>query len=149
MMWRLLRWMAGKKGDMVWNTLVIVTVMLPLMGLTLDIPRYFILRSTLQDAADAAAEAAAQTLDASALINSGATQLWSSEAIRSAHNTFAAVAAPASSRGYHLGIRYVSINEGPDEVIVVAYGRLCYMFGLTPEVTIQVRARSRYRHIGF
>ena len=148
-MWRFLRWIAGKKGDMVWNTLVIVTVMLPLMGLTLDIPRYFILRSTLQDAADAAAEAAAQTLDASALINSGATQLWSSEAIRSAHNTFAAVAAPASSRGYQIGISAISIDESADQVEVVAYGKLRYMFGLTPEVTIQVRALSRYRHIGF
>ncbi len=145
-MWRLLRWIAGKKGDMVWNTLVIVTVMLPLMGLTLDIPRYFILRSTLQSAADAAAEAAAQTLDAAAFVNSGDVQL-SDYAVRSANDTFGAVAAPMTAKGYNLSLDGVSIDEGADEVSVAAHGDIRYLFGLTPSVAIRVTGKSRYRSI--
>jgi hypothetical protein len=45
---------------MVWNALVIVTVLLPLAGLAIDVPRYFALRSRLQIAADTGAEAVAR-----------------------------------------------------------------------------------------
>ena len=44
----------GSRGDMVWNALIIVTVLLPLSGLAIDVPRYFALRSRLQAAVDAA-----------------------------------------------------------------------------------------------
>ncbi len=147
-MWRLLRWMTGKRGDMVWNALVIVTVMIPLMGLTVDIPRYFILRTTLQNAADAAAEAAAQTLDAGAFINEGDVSL-ASYATDSATRVFYATAAPAADRGYAISLDGVSIDERADEVTVTASGRLRYLFGLTPEVTISVQAASRFRSLGF
>ena len=147
-MWRLLRWMAGKKGNMVWNALVIVTVMIPLMGLTVDIPRYFILRSTLQNAADAAAEAAAQTLDAGTFINAGDVSL-ASYAVDSAYSTFNAVAAPVAAKGYAISLNGVSVDEGANEVVVTASGSLRYLFGLTPEVTISVQATSRFRSLGF
>ncbi len=147
-MWRLLRWMTGKKGDMVWNALVIVTVMIPLMGLTLDIPRYFILRTTLQNAADAAAEAAAQTLDAGAFVNAGDVQL-ADYAVSSAYNTFSAVAAPVAAKGYAISLNGVSVDESADEVVITASGRLRYLFGLTPEVTISVQAASRFRSLGY
>lgn len=145
---RLARWMLSRQGDMVWNALVIVTVMLPLMGLTLDIPRYFILRSTLQSAADAAAEAAAQTLDAGAFINAGEVSL-ASYATDSAARVFYAVAAPASDRGYGIALDGVSIDESNDTVAVTAHGALRYLFGLTPEVAIHVQASSRFRSLGY
>ena len=56
---------------MVWNALVIVTVLLPLAGLAIDVPRYFALRSRLQIAADAGAEAAARAVDDPALHQHG------------------------------------------------------------------------------
>ena len=37
------QWLLGRRGDMVWNALVIVTVLLPLAGLAIDVPRYFAL----------------------------------------------------------------------------------------------------------
>ncbi len=58
-------------GDMVWNALIIVTVLLPLSGLAIDIPRYFALRSRLQGAVDAAAEAAARQVDIPHFMNTG------------------------------------------------------------------------------
>ena len=148
-MWRLLRWMAEKKGDMVWNALVVVTVMIPLMSLAVDIPRYFILRSTLQNAADAAAEAAAQTLDASAFINSGDTALWASEAQRSAQRVFYAVAAPLADKGFVIVLDGISIDEANDTVSASAHGDIRYMFGLTPTVTLRAQSRSDFRTLGF
>jgi len=145
-MWRLLRWFTNKRGDMVWNALVIVTVMIPLMGLTLDIPRYFILRSTLQNAVDAAAEAAAQTLDAAAFINEGDVRL-SDYAIQSAHITFYAVASPMAERGYDMALEGISIDEGRNEVVATGYGQIRYMFGLTPTVTLRASGKSFYRSI--
>ncbi len=59
---------------MVWNALVIVTVLLPLAGLAIDVPRYFALRSRLQIAADAGAEAAARAVDIRHYINTGETR---------------------------------------------------------------------------
>ena len=146
MMGRLLRWMAGKRGDMVWNTLVIVTVMLPLMGFTLDISRYFILRNTLQNAADAAAEAAAQTLDAGALINAGETRL-DDYAARSASNAFYAAASPMTAKGYALSLDGIDVDESNDQVTATAHGEIRYLFGLTPAVAIRVQGRSSYRSI--
>ncbi len=138
--------MTAKKGDMVWNTLVIVTVMLPLMGLSLDIPRYFILRNTLQNATDAAAEAAAQTLDAGALINAGDAKL-SSYAAQSAAIAFSAAASPMTARGYHLSLDGVAVNESANEVSATAHGDIRYLFGLTPAVTLHASGKSRYRSI--
>ena len=146
MMWRLLRWLTEKRGDMVWNTLVIVTVMLPLMSFTLDIPRYFILRSTLQNAADAAAEAAAQTPDAAALINAGDTRL-ADFAARFARDAFYAAASPMTARGYTLSLDDISIDEAHNRVTATAHGDIRYFFGLTPPVTIRVQAQARYRSI--
>jgi len=142
----LLRWLTGKRGDMVWNTLVIVTVMLPLMGFTLDIPRYFILRSTLQNAADAAAEAAAQTLDAAAFINAGETRL-DDDAARSASNAFYAAASPMTAKGYALSLDGIRIDEANDRVTTAAHGEIRYLFGLTPAVAIRVQGQSSYRSI--
>ena len=65
------QWLLGRRGDMVWNALVIVTVLLPLAGLAIDVPRYFALRSRLQIAADAGAEAAARAVDIRALHQHG------------------------------------------------------------------------------
>ena len=146
-MWPLLRWLLGKRGDMVWNTLVIVTVLLPLMGLTLDVPRYFILRSTLQNATDAAAEAAAQTTDAASFINAGDQELLSSGAIQYAHRAFVAVAAPMNAKGYHLTIDSISIDESHDRVTVTAHGDIQYLLGMTPRVAVSVQGSSRFRSI--
>ena len=144
---RLLRWLTNKRGDMVWNTLVIVTVMLPLMSLTLDIPRYFILRSTLQNAADAAAEAAARTVDAETLIYSGGQDLLPSGAVQYAHMAFDAVASPMNAKGYNLSLDGISINESQDRVTATAHGQISYMFGLTPSVTISARSESWFRSL--
>ena len=143
---KLWRWLAEKRGDIVWNTLVIVTVMLPLMGFTLDIPRYFILRSTLQNAVDAAAEAAAQTLDAAAFINAGEIRL-DDYAASSANNAFYAAASPMTDRGYNMVLDGIHIDEANDRVTAAAHGEIRYIFGLTPAIAIRVQGQSSYRSI--
>jgi uncharacterized membrane protein len=144
---RLLRWLTNGRGDMVWSALVIVTVMIPLMGLTLDIPRYFILRSTLQNAADAAAEAAAQTADGAAFIHAGDQELLAGSALQYAQRVFTEAAAPLSAKGSHLALDGFSIDESGNRVIVTAHGDIRYLFGLAPRVTLHVRGASRFRSI--
>ena len=57
------RWLVGDEGNMVWHALILITVLIPLASLTIDVPRYYTLRSRLQLAADAAAESASRCLD--------------------------------------------------------------------------------------
>ena len=143
----LLRWLIGNKGDMVWNALVIITVMIPLMGLTIDVPRYFILRSTLQNAVDAAAESAAQTTDAAAFINAGDQRLLDRGAVLYAHRVFDAVAAPMTAKGYDLVLDGIHIDEARHRVTATGHGALRYLFGLTPSVTLRVQGTSSFRSI--
>ena len=85
---RLWSFVVGRKGDMVWNALIIVTVLLPLSGLAIDVPRYFALRSRLQAAVDAAAEAAARQVDIAHYQNTGETRLDADRYAGEAHWAF-------------------------------------------------------------
>ena len=54
---------------------MLITVLVPLAGLAIDVPRYFTLRARLQLAADAAAEAAARSVDIPHFRNTGEVRL--------------------------------------------------------------------------
>ncbi len=143
----LLNWLRGRRGDLVWSTLVIVTVLLPLGGLSLDVPRYFLLRSNLATAADAAAAAAAQCVDTPHFQNTGETRLLPDCALAEARDAFAASLHNLDPATYHPRFVSLSIDEGRDEVTVRATGDLRLIFGLTPAFTVHVTAVSRYRMI--
>ncbi len=143
----LLNWLRDCRGDLVWSTLVIVTVLLPLGGLSLDVPRYFLLRSNLATAADAAAAAAAQCVDAPHFQNTGETRLLPDCALAEARDAFVASLHNLDPATYHPRFVSLSIDEGQDEVTVRAAGDLRLIFGLTPAFTVNVSAVSRYRMI--
>jgi len=119
-MQRLLTWLRDTKGDLVWTTLVLVAVLIPLGGLSIDVSRYFLLRSTLATGADAAAAAAAQCLDIPHFQNTGDTRLISSCAASEARGAFAANVADLDSATYHPQFTAISIDESLDEVDVNA-----------------------------
>jgi len=143
----LLRWLLGRRGDMVWNALIIVTVLLPLSGLAIDVPRYFALRSRLQIAADAGAEAAARTVDIRHYINTGETRLEPDRYAGEAAWAFETAVADLRARGYTASLDGVDLDEGADAVSTRASGTIRLFYNLAPPVTMHVGATSWYRMI--
>jgi hypothetical protein len=140
-------WLLGRRGDMVWNALVIVTVLLPLAGLAIDVPRYFALRSRLQIAADAGAEAAARAVDVRHYINTGETRLEPDRYAGEAGWAFEIAVTDLRARGYTANLDGVDLDEGADAVSTRASGTIRLFYNLTPPVTVRVTATSWYRMI--
>ncbi len=141
------RWLCGRAGDMVWNALVIVTVLLPLSGLAIDVPRYFALRSRLQAAVDASAEAAARQVDIAHYQNTGETRLDTDTYGGEAHWAFETAVTDLRARGYTASFENLSVDEAADAVTVDASGTIRLFYNLTPPVTVRVSATSWYRMI--
>lgn len=137
-------WLRDRRADMVWNAIIVAFVMVPIASLTVDVPRYFILKSRLQAAADAAAQAAVQQVDIAAFQESGEISLRDDYAAE-AHRVFADAAQAMSLGGY--SARIVGIGMGDHEVTVRAAGDMRLLFGMTPRVTVSAEATSRYRMV--
>jgi len=142
---RLRAFFSGRKADMVWNTLVTVSVLLPLLSMTIDIPRYFRLRSTLQAAADAAAEAAARCVDVPVFYQTGDVRLDTACAHSDAYAVFDAATASLRSTGYYPALTGLYIDESQNRVEARAQGTIRLFFGLSPRFTVRVEAWSRFR----
>lgn len=141
------RFLTGRSGDMVWNALVIVTVLLPLAGLAIDVPRYFALRSRLQIAADAGAEAGARAVDIRHYINTGETRLEPGRCGGEAAWAFDTAVADLRARGYTANLDGVDLDEDADAVSTRASGTIRLFYNLLPPVTVHVGATSWYRMI--
>ena len=138
-------WLRGRRGDMVWNALVIVTVFLPLAGLAIDVPRYFALRSRLQIAADAGAEAAARQVDIPHYQNTGETRLNVDTYPGEAHWAFETAVTNLRAHGYTATFDNLSVDEVADAVTVDASGTIRLFYNLLPPVTVHTSATSEYR----
>ncbi len=135
----------GRAGDMVWNALIIVTVLLPLSGLAIDAPRYFALRSRLQIAADAAAEAAARQVDIRHFGNSGETRLDPATYAGEAAWAFETAVADLRARGYTANFDDLVVDEAIDAVTATASGTIRLFYNVSPPVTVHVSTTSWYR----
>lgn len=142
---QLLNWLGDKRGDLVWTTLVLVAVLIPLGGLSIDVSRYFLLRSTLATGADAAAAAAAQCLDVPHFQNTGDTRLLGDCAAAEAQDAFAANVADLDAAVYRPQFIDITVDETIDQVNVSVQGGIRLIFGMTPAFTVEVQASSRYR----
>lgn len=134
----------GRQGDLVWNTLVVITVLIPLAGLAIDVPRYFTLRTRLQLAADAAAEAAARSVDIPHFRETGEVRL-AGDAYGNAAAEFARATGDLAARGYAPALGAIQVDEGGDTVTVHASGTTQIFFALSPRFTVPVVAQSRFR----
>ncbi len=139
-----LAFVLGRRGDLVWNTLILVTVFLPLAGLSLDVPRYFVLRSRLQNATDAATQAAVQQVDIPCFQNTGETQLKDTYA-GEAYWAFNIAVASLRSHGYTATLDSLQRDEVADAVTATASGTMRLFYNLTPPVTVRVSTTSQYR----
>lgn len=145
MLKHLTAWLNNRQGDMVWSAVVLTAIILPLASLTLDVPRYYVLRSRLQLAADAAAEATAQCVDVAHFQHTGETQLqyWCQWGEPPA--VFQPIVQPLLDKGYRPRLTAIEVDEVADTVTVRAAGDTRLFFGLTPPLTLEVSARSGYR----
>jgi len=139
------QWLSCNRADLVWSSIVVVAVLVPLAALTLDVPRYFILRSRLQLAADATAEAAAQCVDIPHFQNSGETRLDPWCVYGDAESLFHQTAAPLRAKGYGVYLAFLGIDPALQSVTVYAQGDMPVFFALTPRLTVRAQATSRYR----
>ena len=130
---------------MIWSSIVLITVLLPLASLTIDVPRYYVLRSRLQLAADAATEATAQCVDVVHFQHTGETRLQAWCQADEPTLIFQPIVQPLLDKGYRPRLTAVEVDEAADTVTVRAAGETRLFFGLTPPVTLEVSARGGYR----
>ena len=140
-------WLLGRRGDMVWSALIIVTVLLPLAGLAIDVPRYFALRSRLQSAVDASAEAAARAVDIRHYVNTGETRLEPDRYAGEATWAFETAVVDLRTRGYTARLDGIDLDEAADAVSTRASGTIRLFYNLAPPVAVRVTATSWYRMI--
>jgi hypothetical protein len=138
-------WLRDQRGDMVWNALVIVAVLLPLAGLTIDVPRAFILRARLQAACNAASEAAARAIDVPHFRDTGEVRLDAGKAFASAQNYFAAGTSSLAGGGYQPAMTGFDVDASQRAVTVRATGVMRAMFGLVGDFQVSTASTSWYR----
>ncbi len=130
---------------MVWNALVIVAVLLPLAGLTIDVPRVFILRARLQGACNAASEAAARTIDVAHFRDTGDVRLDAGRALTNAQSYFAAGTSSLAGGGYQPVMTGFQIDPGQRAVTIKAVGSMRAIFGLVGDFQVSAASTSWYR----
>ncbi len=138
-------WLADRRGDMVWNALIIVTILLPLASLCIDVPRYFILRARLQAACNAASEGAARAVDVAYFQTTGQTRLDPGQAANNASALFTAGVSSLTGRGYSSSLSGFAIDDAAGTVTVQGTGSMRALFGLTPPFQLHLSSMSWYR----
>ena len=139
------RWLTDNAGDMVWQTVVLVSVLLPLASLCIDVPRYFTLRSRLQLALDGATQAAAQCVDFRHFQNVGETRLLPDCVQSESRLVFAHATQDIQSKGYQPALGNITVDEQRDLVSGSAHGTTTLFFGLSPHFEVTVEAVSLVR----
>ena len=138
----------GSRGDMVFNALVIVAVLLPLASMTVDVPRYLIMRARLQAAANNAAEAAAsQCIRTDVFRNTGRALLDTGCAWSVAQDVFSETASPMSAKGYDMTLDDLTVNQSRRQVDALASGTTMVFFGTFPGKRVHVHGRSLFRMV--
>jgi hypothetical protein len=130
---------------MVWNALIVVTVLLPLAGLTIDVPRYFILRARLQAACNAAGEAAARAVDVPYFQETGETRLVAGDALANAQAYFAAGVSSLAGGDYSPAFTGFAIDGAQRAVTVQGSGTMRLLFNTTPAFVVTASSTSWYR----
>jgi hypothetical protein len=139
------RFLEDVRGDMIWGTIIVASVLLPLASLSIDVPRYYTLRSTLQSAADAAAEGASRCVNGPVFENMGEDFLYASCVGREAVSRFYGTANSLAGKGF--SYRIVGVSLGYRSVTVRAEGSARVFFGILPGFTVHVQATSNYRPV--
>ena len=131
--------------NMAMFALVLAFLLAPMTTLVVDVPRYFILRATLQSAVDAAAEAAARCVDVAWYQERGESRLDVDCARVEARRYFGVVTADAGT-GYAFHLEEIAIDEAADTVTARGSGTLTTFLGdLIPRITVNAAGTSGFR----
>ncbi len=141
-------WLFGRRGDMVWSAIVIVTVMLPLASLTIDIPRYFRLSGQLSQALETTGQGLVNTcLDMGHFEQSGQVRLVDVCLYYESGALFILNTQDLAWRGYQPLLTNFGYNPSTQRLHVEGEGTLTVFFGLTPAITIRRSVESRVRMV--
>jgi hypothetical protein len=146
MLQTLRRFQADRRAD-VWAFLAVALlfVALPLASLTVDVVRGLFVRTHLQVAADAACQAAANTLDAAVFQNTGVQQIDPDLARVHAASVFYGTLADASVVGFTPAL---SVGfPGATSAACQATASIAHIIPLTPPMTAMVETTSQMRVI--
>jgi hypothetical protein len=144
MLQTLRRFQADRQAD-VWAFLAVVLlfVALPLASLTVDVVRGLYVRTHLQVAADAACQAAANTLDTAVFQTTGLQQIDPGQARANAASVFYGTLADASVVGFTPAL---SVGfPGATSAACHATASVAHIIPLTPPMTAMVETTSQMR----
>jgi uncharacterized membrane protein len=138
----------GEQGaTLAFLAILFATIFLPLMAIAVDLPRLIWLRSQMQAAADAAAEAGAVygvdvdywQSTGNLRHSPGAVNAW-------ARRVFAEQVANANLRQYTPSLTGISVQTGDNAVTVTAEAQIRILIpAITPPITIHVTSTSQSR----
>jgi Putative Flp pilus-assembly TadE/G-like len=144
-MFRVLRRFRQDRRADVWAFLAValVFIVLPLASLTIDVVRGMYVRTHLQVAADAACQAAANTLDVPAFQGTGTRRIQTSLASSQASSMFSATLTDAQKVGFSpsLSVNFPSATT----VHCRATASISRILPLTPPMNAVVEATSEMR----
>ena len=129
---------------MAWWAMVMAFILAPLMSLVVDVTRLLLARADLQQAVDAACEAAALAGDTPYFNATGAQRIDAGLAASYAVQAFAAATVEAGARLVQPSLTAVSV-VGPTEVACEATASLQPIIPVSPRLRVRVLAMSRMR----
>ena len=143
-----LLWLRGRRGDMVWSAIVIITVMLPLASLTIDIPRYFRLSGQLSQALEATGQGVVNTcLDMGHFERSGQVRMVDVCIYFESTALFTLNTQELTRRGYQPRMTDIRYDPTAQRLYLAGEGALSAFFGITPALTLRRSVESRVRMV--
>ena len=140
------RFITNSKASLVWNTMVLMTVFLPLASLVFDVPQYFAAAANLEMALDAAAqEAANDCLQLLSYSQSGTTSLDSSCVASQARRRFQVLTDPMAAAGHVPNLTMVTCSNACRTLHLQGATTIRVLFSLSPPITIIRSSNSQVR----
>ena len=144
----MVKFIIGCKADMVWSTLLFITIFLPLASLSVDVPEYFRVATLLQGALDAAAqEAVNDCLDLEGFSNTGTARLKSTCIRKAAGQRFRSETSGLSVEGHNPVLTAVACTNGCRSLEVQGVVSTRVFFSLSPQIRIARAAQSDVRMV--
>ena len=140
------RFLSSTRASLVWNTMVLVTVILPLSSLVFDVPQYYAAATNLEMALDAAAQGAANDcLQLAEFSESGQTRLDEGCVNSQALIRFNDLTEQMADFGHESRLTTVDCRDSCQTVFLQGTTAVRVFFSLSPEIAISRTASSKVR----
>ncbi len=139
-------WVFGTRASLVWNTMVLMTVLLPLSSLVFDVPQYFAAAANLEMALEAAAQGAANDcLQLAAFSQSGMVRLDADCIGNQARRRFESLTGPLAAAGHVPVLTAAECRDSCQTVALRGTTAIRVFFSLSPKITIARTGSSQVR----